>query len=123
MFLTQKSRTPTGAKLVYFDGRLADSAVLLARAARARGVPVLVEAERLRDQLDELLMLADFVVTSTGFPSAWTGAAAVEDALPEMAARLPHVRMMITTLGSKGSVMVEVAAGAAEAKEAVLSEA
>ncbi len=37
-----------GAALVYFDGRLTEAAVVLAAAARERGVPVLVEAERLR---------------------------------------------------------------------------
>lgn len=37
-----------GAALVYFDGRLTEAAVVLAAAARAAGVPVLVEAERLR---------------------------------------------------------------------------
>lgn len=50
-----------------------------------------------------------------------------QDAIPEMAARLPHVRLMITTLGSRGSVMLERAdaagdSGAAGAEEAALSE-
>ena len=41
--------------LAYFDGRLADAALPLATAARAAGVPVLVEAERLRPGLEDLL--------------------------------------------------------------------
>lgn len=56
------------AILVYFDGRLTDSAILLANAARKRGVPVLVEAERLREGLDELLQEADYLCTSAHFP-------------------------------------------------------
>ncbi len=56
------------ASLVYFDGRLTDSAILLAKAARARGVPVLAEAERLREGLDELLKEADYLCTSAHFP-------------------------------------------------------
>ena len=36
------------AELVYFDGRLTEAALVLAAAAQERGVPVLVEAERLR---------------------------------------------------------------------------
>lgn len=55
---------------MYFDGRLAEGAVVLARAARAAGVPVLVEGERLRPGLDALLAEADFVVTSAHFPQA-----------------------------------------------------
>jgi sugar/nucleoside kinase (ribokinase family) len=56
------------AALVYFDGRLTEAALLLARAARAAGVPVLVEGERLRPGLDALLAEADYVVTSAHFP-------------------------------------------------------
>ena len=56
------------ASLVYFDGRLTASAILLAKAARQRGVPVLVEAERLREGLDELLKEADYLCTSAHFP-------------------------------------------------------
>ncbi len=36
---------------------------------RGAGVPVLVEAESLRPHLDVLLQEADYVVTSTGFPT------------------------------------------------------
>lgn len=36
---------------------------------RQVGVPVLVEAESLRPSLDVLLQEADYVVTSTGFPT------------------------------------------------------
>jgi len=56
------------AALVYFDGRLTEAALLLARAARAAGVPVLVEGERLRPGLQDLLAEADYVVTSAHFP-------------------------------------------------------
>ena len=61
-----------GAALVYFDGRLAEAALKVAQAARARGIPVLVEAERLRPGLNELLAQADLVVTSASFPQART---------------------------------------------------
>lgn len=57
-----------GAALVYFDGRLTEAALLLARAAHGAGIPVLVEAERLRPGLQDLLAEADYVVTSAHFP-------------------------------------------------------
>lgn len=56
------------AQLVYFDGRLTESAIVLAKAARQQGVPVLVEAERLRPNLEVLLNEADYVCTSAHFP-------------------------------------------------------
>jgi hypothetical protein len=62
-----------GAALVYFDGRLTEAALLLARAARAAGVPVLVEGERLRPGLEGLLAEADYVVTSAHFPQVRAG--------------------------------------------------
>lgn len=61
------------AALVYFDGRLTEVALLLARAARAAGVPVLVEGERLRPGLQDLLAEADYVVTSAHFPQVGRG--------------------------------------------------
>ncbi len=57
-----------GAALVYFDGRLTEVALKLAQAAKARNVPVLVEAERLRPGLELLLDEADYVFTSAHFP-------------------------------------------------------
>lgn len=56
------------ATLVSFDGRLTEAAILVAAAARQRGVRVLVEAERVRPHLERLLPLADYVVTSAHFP-------------------------------------------------------
>jgi sugar/nucleoside kinase (ribokinase family) len=96
-----------GAAAVYFDGRLTEAAALLAAAARRRGVPVLVEAERLRPGLEALLALADFVVTSAHFPGEWTGEAGVGDAVAATWARLPAARWVVTTLGSRGCVLVE----------------
>lgn len=51
-----------------FDGRLTEAALVLAKAANEAGVPVLVEAERPREHLEQLLEHADYVVTSRTFP-------------------------------------------------------
>eukprot|EP00195_Chlamydomonas_chlamydogama_P003024 CAMPEP_0202923018 /NCGR_PEP_ID=MMETSP1392-20130828/78228_1 /ASSEMBLY_ACC=CAM_ASM_000868 /TAXON_ID=225041 /ORGANISM="Chlamydomonas chlamydogama, Strain SAG 11-48b" /LENGTH=451 /DNA_ID=CAMNT_0049616679 /DNA_START=76 /DNA_END=1431 /DNA_ORIENTATION=- len=96
-----------GAALVYFDGRLTEAALLLAARAREQGVPVLVEAERLRPGLEALLQLADYVVTSAHFPQDWTGERELADALVVTAQRLPSARFVITTLGTRGSIMLE----------------
>lgn len=61
-----------GAALVYFDGRLAEAALRVAKAATASGIPLLVEAERLRPGLNELLSEATYVVTSAHFPKVCT---------------------------------------------------
>jgi len=95
------------ASLVYFDGRLTEAALLLARAARNAGIPVLVEAERLRPGLEVLLREADYVVTSAHFPRDWTGVDAVGSAMALMLHRLPRVQWVITTQGARGSILFE----------------
>ena len=57
-----------GASLVYFDGRLAEAALRIAEAARRKQIPILVEAERLRPGLNDLLAHANYVITSATFP-------------------------------------------------------
>ena len=107
MTVERVDRILEGASAVYFDGRLAEPALVLARAARARGIKVLVEAERLRPGLDKLLGEADFVVTSTGFPSEWTGIDDVEEAMAAILESLPHCDWIITTLGKRGALLLE----------------
>jgi len=95
------------ASAVYFDGRLAEAALLLAKEAKMRGIPVLVEAERLRPGLDELLGQADYIVTSAKFPREWTGKDSIDDAMVSIMDRLPDVSWIATTLGSKGALLLE----------------
>ena len=102
------------ASIVYFDGRLAEAAVILAKEARERGIPVLVEAERLRPGLDVLLEQADCVITSAHFPHQWTGKENVSDAMVEILGSLPHASWISTTLGSRGALLLEKTENAGE---------
>ena len=91
--------------VVFFDGRLTESAIALARVAETRGIRVLVECERLRDGLDELVRLADVVVTSKNSPpDRFTETTPIGDAMTEMFACLPKAKVMVTTLGARGAV-------------------
>jgi len=97
-----------GAGAAFFDGRLAEGARHLAEAAAAAGVPILVEGERLRPGLDELLAHADAVTTSAAFPGAWTGLPCRSGGAAVAAlARLPRARWLSTTLGEAGAVLIE----------------
>ncbi|KAF3791285.1 Ketohexokinase [Nymphaea thermarum] len=60
----------SGTSLVYFDGRLHETALVIAKEASNLGIPILVDAERKREGLDDLLNLADYVVCSAKFPQA-----------------------------------------------------
>ncbi|GJP47215.1 hypothetical protein CLOM_g6432 [Closterium sp. NIES-68] len=103
----------SGATLAYFDGRLADTTIKICQQAVALGLPVLVDAEKPRDGLDELLAHATYVVVSEKFPQAWTGEGTLGAALLAMAGRLPKARFIIVTRGAAGCAMLDrrVAAG------------
>ncbi|CAO2184191.1 unnamed protein product [Urochloa humidicola] len=106
-----------GADIVYFDVRLHDAALLVAEEASQRKIPILIDAERKREGLDELLNFASYVVCSAKFPQAWTGASSIPVALVSMFSRLPNIKFVIVTLGEKGSLMLERSADASEAGE------
>ncbi|XP_059077056.1 uncharacterized protein LOC131057390 isoform X3 [Cryptomeria japonica] len=97
----------TGARIVYFDGRLPDIAHIVAKEASERQLPIFVDAERLREGLDELLNVATYVVCSANFPQAWTEAPSIASALVAIALKLPHLKFVIVTLGEEGCIMLE----------------
>ena len=86
--------------IVYFDGRLTEGAIVVAIAARKAGIPILVEAERLRPNLELLMAEADYIVMSANFPRDWTGEECLGDALLATALRLPHVKFLVRVASS-----------------------
>lgn len=95
------------ARLVYFDVRLHETALVIAEEASRRGIPILIDAERKRDGLDELLSFANYVVCSAKFPQIWTEASSPAKALLSIMLRLPKLKFVIVTLGEEGCVMLE----------------
>ncbi|KAK7267482.1 hypothetical protein RIF29_20156 [Crotalaria pallida] len=96
-----------GARIVYFDGRLYETALVVAQEAVRKNIPILIDAERPREGLDDLLKLADYVVCSSKFPKAWTEASTIPQALVSVLLRLPNIKFVIVTLGKDGCIMLE----------------
>ncbi|XP_022996243.1 ribokinase-like isoform X3 [Cucurbita maxima] len=96
-----------GATIVYFDARLYETALVVAQEAARQNIPVLVDAERKREGLDDLLTFANYVVCSAKFPQEWTEAPSIPSALVSMLLRLPKLRFVIVTLGENGCIMLE----------------
>ncbi|XP_061368589.1 uncharacterized protein LOC133311552 isoform X2 [Gastrolobium bilobum] len=96
-----------GARIAYFDGRLYETALVVAHEAVRKNIPILIDAERPREGLDDLLKLADYVVCSAKFPQAWTKASTVPQALVSMLLRYPNIKFVIVTLGKDGCIMLE----------------
>ncbi|XP_024975305.1 uncharacterized protein LOC112513309 [Cynara cardunculus var. scolymus] len=107
-----------GVKLTYFDVRLHETALVVAHEANRRSIPILIDAEKLRDGLDDFLYLSDYVVCSAKLPQAWTKAPTVPSALVSMLLRLPKVKFVIVTLGADGCIMLERKDGQAEEMDA-----
>lgn len=80
---------------MYFDGRLTEAALVVAHAAKQANIPILVEAERLRPDLDMLMAPADYLVTSRNFPEDWTGEENIGDAMLATMLRLPGIQWMV----------------------------
>ncbi|XP_073112054.1 uncharacterized protein [Elaeis guineensis] len=95
------------AKVVYFDGRLHKTALVVAQQAAEMNIPILIDAERNKSGLSGLLDLASYVICSEKFPQEWTSIPSITYALVSILLRLPHVRFVIITLGEKGCIMLE----------------
>ncbi|KAL3828105.1 hypothetical protein ACJIZ3_016907 [Penstemon smallii] len=96
-----------GAKLVYFDGRLHETALIVAQEATRRGIPILIDAEKKREGLDDLLSLSSYAICSAKFPQEWTDAPSIPSALVTMLLKLPNIKFVIVTLGEDGCIMLE----------------
>ncbi|PKI76839.1 hypothetical protein CRG98_002825 [Punica granatum] len=121
-----------GASVVYFDEWLTNPAAFVARevvtiltahiffindysfsfllvnpAAARRNIPILLDAEKKREGLDDILVLARYAVCAAKFPQAWTEAPTIGSALVSMLLRLPKLKFVIVTLSAMGCIMLE----------------
>lgn len=74
---------------------------------KGTGIPIMVEAERQRDHLPELLQLATFITSSAHYPLEATGEDTIGAALVAMMTKLPNARWISSTQGSQGSVLLQ----------------
>ncbi|KAL8106680.1 hypothetical protein AgCh_023433 [Apium graveolens] len=104
---TNLSAALDGVRLLYSDVRLHETAIVIAQEANRMGIPMLIDAEKKREGLDDLLSLTDYVICSAKFPQAWTEASSIPKALVCMLLKLPKVKFVIVTLGEDGCLMLE----------------
>ncbi|PNX75317.1 pfkB family carbohydrate kinase, partial [Trifolium pratense] len=103
-----------GARVAYFDARMPATTLVIAQEAFRQNISILVDAERPREGLNDLLNLADYVVCSEKFPQAsksyheaWTETSSIPRALVSIILRLPRLKFVIATLGKDGCIMLE----------------
>jgi sulfofructose kinase len=90
------------AQVLHTDGLFMDASLAAAEAARAAGVPVVVDAGTLRDGMLDLARLSDCFLASETFAATLAG----EKTATEVCRRLAEFgpRVVAVTLGSKGYV-------------------
>jgi sulfofructose kinase len=63
----------TAARLLHIDGHDTAAVERAARIARGAGMPVTVDVDTIYPGFEKVLPLVDYLITSTEFPSRWTG--------------------------------------------------
>jgi sugar/nucleoside kinase (ribokinase family) len=97
------TRALLDARVLLLDATDVRASLALARAARARGIPVMLDVDRPVAGLSALLPTADILSVSAEFPAAYTGDRRIERALSRLAmdTRAP---LVVATLGGDGSL-------------------
>jgi len=89
-------------KLLHLDGHDIRSAIQCARWAKEEGIPTVIDIDKVESLIPELIRDINFVVTSSRFPSLFTGISDREKALVELQR---HTRgFLCTTLGPEGAM-------------------
>jgi sugar/nucleoside kinase (ribokinase family) len=99
-----------GVELLVVDGYYPKAQLLLMKAARERGIPVLFEGNGARLEARELVAHCDYIVTSERFASQFTGVGKLESVCRTMLEKGPS--RVVVTLGDEGAVAMSADDGA-----------
>ncbi len=97
----QKEEICSG-KLLHLDGHDIHAAIQSATWAKEEGIPTVVDLDKVEPLTSELMKKIDFVITSSRFPTLFTGILDREKALIEMQGQTPG--FLCATLGREGTI-------------------
>jgi sugar/nucleoside kinase (ribokinase family) len=89
-------------KLLHLDGHDIHAAIQCARWAKEEGIPTVIDLDKAEPLTSELIKEIDFVITSSRFPTLYTGISDREKALLELQKYTPG--FLCATLGHQGAV-------------------
>jgi sugar/nucleoside kinase (ribokinase family) len=89
-------------KLLHLDGHDIHAAIQSASWAKEEGIPTVVDLDKAEPLTPELIKKIDFVITSSRFPTLFTGISDREKALVEMQRQAPG--FLCATLGREGAI-------------------
>jgi sulfofructose kinase len=93
----------TSGRVLLVDAIDPDASRAAAQAAREKGIPTVVDVDRVAPGIEVLLDQIDVLVVPRSFATVFTGAASVGAALEELTARF-RPAMSVVTLGAEGSL-------------------
>jgi len=93
----------TSGRVLLVDCHETAAAITAARYAREAGIPTVIDVERVRPHVPELLRYIDVILAAEQFPGALTGYSDAGRALAAMAAEYPAA-LIAVTLGEQGSI-------------------
>jgi len=93
----------TAGRMLIVDCHETAAATVAARYAREAGVPTIVDVEKVRPGIADLLHQIDIIITAQDFPCALTGHEDLGRALAAMADEF-HAPIVCATLGEHGSL-------------------
>jgi sulfofructose kinase len=93
----------TSGRVLLVDCHETDAALSAARYAREAGIPTVIDIERVRPHVPELLRYIDVILAAESFPSELTGYSEPGRALAAMGAEY-GAALVAATLGDQGSV-------------------
>jgi sulfofructose kinase len=94
----------TAGRMLIVDCHETAAATQAARYAREAGVPTIIDVEKVRPAIGDLLQQIDVLITAQDFPTALTGHEEIGRALDALAAEFPSARLVCATLGEEGSL-------------------
>jgi sugar/nucleoside kinase (ribokinase family) len=93
------------ARVVHVDDVDQDAAIRAARSARARGLPVTSDLDRMTERTEELVLAVSHPILADGLPEQLTGERDHERALRKLRAR--HDGLLVVTVGQAGAVALD----------------
>ncbi len=89
-------------KLLHLDGHDIHTAIQCARWAREEAIPTIVDLDKVEPLTSELIKKVDFVITSSRFPTLYTGISDQKKAFLELQKHTPG--FLCATLGREGAM-------------------
>ena len=89
-------------KILHLDGHDIRAAIQCAQWAKGEGIITVIDVDKIEPLTSELIKKIDFVITSSNFPTLFTGISDREKALIEMQRQTPG--FLCATLGREGAV-------------------